>query len=206
MPTVAILLLAAMPALADDWPQWMGPTRDDQWKETGILQKFPPGGPKKLWSTPVGGGYAGPAVAKGKVYVTDYLAEGERGNNPMAPTKRQGKERVLCLDAKTGKELWKHEYDCPYNLSYGAGPRCTPTVADGKVYALGAMGDLHVLDADTGTVVWAKDFKADYNAKTPLWGFTGHPLVYKNRSSAWSAGTACSSRSTRTPARRSGRR
>ncbi|HJZ93827.1 MAG TPA: PQQ-binding-like beta-propeller repeat protein [Gemmataceae bacterium] len=179
--TAAILLVAAAAARADDWPQWMGPTRDGQWKETGILEKFSAGGPKKLWSVEIGGGYAGPAVANGKVYVTDYQAtEGGRGNNPNAATKREGKERVLCLDAATGKELWKHEYDCPYAVSYAAGPRCTPTVADGKVYALGTMGDLRVLDADKGTLLWSKDFKKDYKSKTPMWGFTGHPLVYKN--------------------------
>ena len=179
--TVAALLLSALVVRADDWPQWMGPNRDGRWNETGILQKFPPEGPRKLWSTPVGGGYAGPAVAGGKVYVTDYQAtEGDKGNNPQAPTRRQGKERVLCLDAGTGKEVWKHEYDCPYNLSYGSGPRCTPTVAGGKVFALGAMGDLRVLDAGTGSLLWSKDFKADYKARTPIWGFAGHPLVYKD--------------------------
>jgi outer membrane protein assembly factor BamB len=180
-PAIAILLFATTTALADDWPQWMGPNRDGQWKETGILDKFPSDGPKKLWSVPINEGFAGPAVAAGKVYVTDYEAtDGQRGNNPAVMTKRKGKERVLCLDAKTGKEIWKHEYDCPYQVSYASGPRCTPTVAGGKVYALGAMGNLHVLDAEKGTLVWSKDFKADYKAKTPLWGFTGHPLVYKN--------------------------
>ena len=126
---VAVLL--ASPAWADDWPQWMGPNRDGTWKETGILRKFPPGGPKKLWSVPIGGGYAGPAVADGKVYVTDrVLAKG--GANPDDPFDTKNKiastERVLCLDAKTGKEVWKHEYDCPYQISYPAGPRCTPLV------------------------------------------------------------------------------
>lgn len=176
------LLLTASIACADDWPQWMGPTRDDQWKETGILQKFPNGGPKKLWSTPIHGGYSGPAVVNGKVYITDYEAKEEKpANNPAAMSKREGKERLLCLDAATGKEIWKHEYDCPYQVSYPSGPRCTPTVADGKVYSLGAMGDLHVLDAEKGTLIWKKDFKKDYNAKTPTWGFTGHPLIYKDK-------------------------
>jgi len=178
----AVLLLAPA-AAADDWPQWMGPNRDAVWKETGIVEKFPEGGPKKLWSVPIGGGFAGPAVAGGKVYVFDRkLTEG--GAKPASDfdskTKLPGTERILCLDAKTGKELWKHEYDCPYQVSYASGPRCTPTVADGKVYALGTMGDLHCLDADKGTVVWKKDFKADYKSKTPVWGFSGHPLVYQN--------------------------
>ena len=82
---------------------------------------------------------------------------------------------MLCLDAKTGKELWKHEYDCPYQISYPAGPRCTPTVSGGKVYTLGTMGDLLCLDADNGNAVWKKDFKTDYKAETPMWGFCRAP-------------------------------
>ena len=90
--TMFVILVAAIPAFAADWPQWMGPNRDDQWKETGILQKFPKDGPKKLWSVPINGGYSGPAVANGKVYVTDFLpSEGERGNNPNAQSKRKGR-------------------------------------------------------------------------------------------------------------------
>lgn len=179
--TFAVLLLTASAAMADDWPQWMGPTRDGHWKETGIVEKFPSGGLKKLWSVPIDGGYSGPAVVNGKVYVTDYQAtEGKRGNTFKGESTRKGKERVLCLEAKTGKELWKHEYDCPYEVSFNSGPRCTPTVAEGKVYTLGAMGDLRALDAEKGTLLWSKDFKKDYNAKTPVWGFTGHPLVYKD--------------------------
>jgi outer membrane protein assembly factor BamB len=116
------------------------------------------------------------------VYVADYQATDGQPlkNSASVATKRTGKERVLCLDAKTGNEIWKHEYDCPYQVSYAGGPRCTPTVADGKVYALGAMGNLSALDAQSGKVLWTKDFKADYAAKTPIWGFAGHPLVYKN--------------------------
>ena len=122
-------------------------------------------------------------MAGGKVYVTDrVLAKGAM--NPADPfdttTVVKSTERVLCLDAKTGKELWKHEYDRPYQISYPAGPRCTPCVHDGKVYTLGAMGDFLCLAADTGKVLWSKNFPKDYEAKVPTWGFCGHPLVYKN--------------------------
>jgi outer membrane protein assembly factor BamB len=165
----------------DDWPQWMGPTRDGIWKETGIVKAFPVAGPMKLWSTPINGGYSGPAVVGKMVYITDFAKAGGGGaNNPGAATKADGKERILCLDAMTGKEVWKYEYNCPYAVSYAVGPRCTPTVDNGKLYALGSMGDLVCLNATTGELVWKKDFKADYKAKTPMWGFTGHPLVYQN--------------------------
>lgn len=175
------LSLFALPVAGEDWPQWMGPNRDDVWSETGILSEFPSDGPTFLWRKPVHGGFAGPAVVDGRVYVADYLKSA--GDNKPAPTRRnelQGKERVLCLDAKTGSELWKHEYDCAYTISYPAGPRCTPTVNEGRVYTLGAMGDLLCLDAVTGKVLWVKNLPQAYEAPVPLWGYAGHPLVYKN--------------------------
>src|SRR6478672_1130049 len=140
---LALAFVLSAIARADDWPQWLGPTRDDVWHETGIVEKFPEGGPKVLWRAPIGGGYAGPAVAGGKVYVMDFVkASGDVTNDPMARAELAGKERVLCLRASDGKELWKHEYDCPYKISYPAGPRATPVVAGGKVYTLGAEGNL----------------------------------------------------------------
>jgi outer membrane protein assembly factor BamB len=170
---------AAVFVRADDWPQWLGPKRDSVWRETGLLDKFPPGGPKVLWRVPIDGGFSGPAVADGKVYVMDYVAvTGKRWEPEAGKTdKLTGRERVLCLNAADGRELWKHEYDCPYAVSYASGPRCTPAVAGGKVYTLGTMGDLHCLDSATGQVVWEKDLKKEYKVRTPTWGFSGHPLV-----------------------------
>ena len=192
MVAVWILLTGSTLALAADWPQWMGPHRDDVWSETGIIDKFPEGGPKILWRKPIHGGFAGPAVAHGKVFDTDYAKSA--GDDKPAPTKRnnlKGKERVLCLDAKTGAELWKHEYDCTYEISYPAGPRCTPTVHHGKVYTLGAMGDLFCLEAVTGKVVWFKNLPTTYKAPLPLWGYAGHPLVYKNTLICTAGGKGC---------------
>jgi outer membrane protein assembly factor BamB len=132
---------------------------------------------------PISAGYSGPAVVGGKVYVTDrVLAKGAKNPDDPFDTKQKvnSTERVLCLDADSGEELWKHDYPCPYQISYPAGPRCTPAVHDGKVYTLGAMGNLFCLDAKSGKVVWEKDFKKDYKAPVPQWGYCGHPLVYKN--------------------------
>src|SRR6185436_6596466 len=102
---------------------------------------------------------------------------GDPKPDPNARSEVKGKERVLCLNAADGKEIWKHEYECPYKISFASGPRCTPTVDSGKVYALGAEGNLFCLSADKGKVLWSHDFKTDYKAQTPQWGFTGHPLV-----------------------------
>lgn len=180
---VTAWVMAAGIAAADDWPQWMGPQRDGVWRETGILEKFPAGGPKVLWRVKIAGGYAGPAVADGRVYVTDYLTDADprKLSNPSERPKLTGKERIHCLDARTGKVLWMHAYDCPYSISYPAGPRCTPTVHGGKVYTLGAEGNLLCLDARAGTVRWSKAFKKDYGVETPIWGFASHPLVDGNK-------------------------
>ena len=171
-------LAAAAAGRADDWPQWLGPRRDSQWRETGIVDKFPAAGLKVSWRMPVAGGYSGPAVVDGRVYLTDYVrAAGELSNNPNARTEVQGVERVLCLSASDGSPLWKHEYACPYRISYASGPRATPTVAGGKVYTLGAEGNLFCFDALKGSVVWSKELKKQYQIESPIWGFCGHPLV-----------------------------
>ena len=173
-----LILIVTPPVRADDWPQWMGPRRDGVWREAGVVKAIPAGGLPVKWRVEVKGGYSGPAVANGRVYLTDYeRTAGELANAPNDRTLLAGRERILCLDAASGRLLWKHEYDCPYAISYASGPRCTPTVADGKVYVLGAEGNLTCLDALTGRLIWAKDFKKDYAAPTPIWGFCGHPLV-----------------------------
>ncbi|MBL8822138.1 MAG: PQQ-like beta-propeller repeat protein [Planctomycetia bacterium] len=175
-----IFIVLTLPTLsfAEDWPQWMGPNRDGRWNETSTIDQFPAEGAKILWRKPLAGGYAGPAVANGKVYVFDYVrGEGKLGNSPNVRAKFNGQERLLCLDAKTGEKLWEYKYACPYEISYASGPRCTPTVIDGLVYVLGAEGTLSCRDANTGSAVWSKELKKEYNTKSPTWGFCSHPLV-----------------------------
>lgn len=177
MRTLLFLLVSA--ALhADDWPQWLGPQRDGVWRETGIVDALP-AEPKFRWRVKVGGGYTGPAVANGNVYLMDrqVAASASTPSNAFARGIIPGSERVLCLDAKDGSVVWEHRYDCTYTMSYSTGPRCTPLVSGGKVWTLGAEGNLFCLDAASGKVLWSHDFKADFGAKTPQWGFAGHPLL-----------------------------
>ena len=174
-----VLAFAATVLWGDDWPQWLGPERDGVWRETGILARLPASGLKYRWRAPIGGGYSGPAVANGRVYVMDrQFAIGVR--NPADAFSRgeiPGSERVLCLNESNGRILWQHEYNCAYTVSYASGPRVTPAVAGEKVYTLGAEGNLLCLDAEKGTVIWSNDFKKTFRIKTPMWGFAGHPLV-----------------------------
>jgi outer membrane protein assembly factor BamB len=172
-----MLLLAIGEARADDWPQWMGPKRDNVWREEGILEKFPKSGAEILWRTPTAGGYAGPAVAGNLVYLTDFDTTEDVKVDNFGRKPNRGKERVRCLDATTGKEIWKYEYPVTYSISYPAGPRCTPTVHEGKVYTLGAEGNLFCFDALKGTVLWSHELKKDYDTKSALWGYAAHPLI-----------------------------
>jgi outer membrane protein assembly factor BamB len=174
-----ILSLAIVSLHADDWPQWLGPQRDGVWRESGIVANLPTNGLKYRWRVPIGGGYSGPAVANGRVYVMDrrLAKDAKPPANAFSRGEIPGTERVLCLNEADGKILWQHEYDCPYTVSYAAGPRITPAVADGKIYTLGSEGNLVCLDAGKGTAIWSNDFKKSFQIKTPMWGFAGHPLV-----------------------------
>ena len=180
---LACCALAVLPAFlrADEWPQWMGPHRDNEWREDGVLDAFPPTGPRVLWRTPIAGGYAGPAVAGGRVFVTDYVTAADVKVANFERKASTGTERVLCLDETTGRILWKHEYPVTYTIAYPAGPRCTPTVDGDRVYTLGAEGDLLCFEVATGNVLWSRDLKKDYATKAALWGWASHPLVDGDR-------------------------
>lgn len=173
--TGLIGLLSTCIVQAEDWSQWLGSQRDSIWRETGIIEEFPAPGPPIVWRASIGSGYAAPSVANGRVYVADRDATA-------------GTERVLCLDEANGKVLWQHAYACRYTVAYPAGPRVMPQVSDGKVYSLGAEGNLFCLEASSGAVVWSHDFKKEYGAKTPGWGFAGHPLIFQDKLICLAAG------------------
>ena len=171
------ILMAAMVCTqslqGEDWPEWRGKGRLGVWKETGILQKFPSGGLKFKWRTPVKAGYAGPAISDGRVFVLDYQ------ETPESRT-MDGTERLLCLDEKTGKVLWTHEWPTSYRMlmaSYAIGPRATPTVDGNRVYVVGATGVMHCLDVRTGEVIWKKNYVDDYGTSIATWGVASSPLV-----------------------------
>jgi len=175
--TWCFLLTINSIAIAEDWPQWMGRQRDNIWRESNIIDSFPEDGAKVLWRCPVGGGYSGPAVSQGRVYVTDFKPELQPDESTDQRRNSRGRERTLCLDETTGKLLWKHSYPVTYSVSYPAGPRCTPNVDENRVYTLGAQGDLQCLDATTGELKWSRNLPHDYSTKPAIWGYAGHPLI-----------------------------
>ena len=173
---IAILVGAAGIAAAEDWPEFRGAGRRGVWLESGILETFPAEGLKALWRTPVKRGYAGPAVADGRVFVTDYEpTDGMRGT-----------ERALALDEETGEVLWVREWDADYaGIQWEIGPGATPTVDGDRVYVLGRDGVLSAFKTDTGEVLWRKSYSEDYGVDRMRWGFdwgfASAPLVDDER-------------------------
>jgi hypothetical protein len=173
MRTLVLLCLLAFSATAADWPQWRGPTRDGVSKETGLLKKWPAGGPKLLWKTDkAGSGVAGAAVVGGVVYTAGARKDGEY---------------ALAFDAK-GNELWATKLAPVYEWKgnqWNLGPNITPTVAGDNVYALTAGGVLACLTT-AGKVVWSKDLRKEMKGEVnpitsptpdPAWGYAWSPVV-----------------------------
>lgn len=145
---------------ADDWPQWRGPNRDAKSAETGLLTTWQNEGPEELWRISIGDGFSGISIAKDRVYTMFGTAQGEV---------------VLCVGAENGGDIWRFPYSGRFTESRGNGPRATPTVADGRVYALGGAGMLHCLDSRNGERVWSHDLEKEYGAKRNSWGFSCSP-------------------------------
>lgn len=162
----AILVFLIAQGSCGEWPQWRGPNRDGVWSEEGIVATFESERLPARWRAEVAGGYSGPTVASGLVYLTDRLT------SPVA------KERVLCFDATTGAEVWSYSYECEYGkVGYGVGPRASVTIEDGRAYSLGAMGHLFCFDAAKGKVLWSKDLNSEYGIRMPHWGIAAAPVI-----------------------------
>src|SRR5882672_2497240 len=168
-PAAALIAFLMSPLVlrGDDWPQWGGPQRDLVWREKGIVRTLPSGLLPRVWSTPIGEGYSGPAVADGRVYITDLVDR----------TKKSATERILCLDAASGRVVWTVVWPVEYGIAYPAGPRATPVVDGDRVYAFGAVGDLLCLEVASGKIVWKKNVAAEYGNNIPTWGLSASPLV-----------------------------
>ncbi len=151
---LAALLLAGRTTLCADWPQFRGPNRDGKSAETGLLKKWPEGGPQLLWSVEnLGHGYATVAVADGMLYTTGM--EGEMG--------------FLYAYSLDGELRWKKQYGREW-VGDRPGTRTTPTVNDGLIYVISAYGRLVCFDAGTSEEEWAVDTKQKFGARVVSWG------------------------------------
>ena len=149
-----------------DWPQWRGPNRDGLCLETGLLDRWPQGGPPAVWRTAgLGIGYSNVAIADGRIFTM-----GSHGKD----------EYVLAFDARTGNALWRTRNGKTYRNSHGDGPRGTPTVDGDLLYALGANGDLACLRVDSGRVRWNKNILQTFGASNINFGISESVLIDGN--------------------------
>jgi outer membrane protein assembly factor BamB len=165
---LVVVCLALTPlALAADWPQFRGPNRDGVSTETGLLRAWPQGGPKVLWSTAVGQGYAAAAIHGGRVYFNDY-------------DESTGDFVVRCLTLAEGKELWRFKESRRIRPNHAI-TRTVPAT-DGKyVFSLDPKAVFHALDAATGREIWRKDLVQEYGSKIPPWYNGQCPLIERDR-------------------------
>jgi outer membrane protein assembly factor BamB len=165
-------LMFALAAQAADWPQFRGPNRDGVAQEKGLLKKWPAKGPTQAWSFDKAGlGFSSLAIADGKLYTLGT---------------RDKDEVVLCLDAMHGKELWIAKIAPIFTFKgniWGDGPRGTPTIDGGRLYAIGGQGELVCLDV-TGAApkeVWRKSLLKDLDGEVMdsggSWGYCESPLI-----------------------------
>jgi outer membrane protein assembly factor BamB len=179
--TLAGALLPAPPTLpgTGDWPQWRGPGRDGLCTESVALRaEWPREGPPVLWRKTIGRGFSSVAVAGGRLYT---MAEEAPPAGPGDTAASPAQEAVLCWDALTGRELWRFRYPGHYEERFGSGPRSTPAVADGLVYAVGPTGIFHCLRADTGKEVWRHDLAEEFHSRPSRYGVSFSPLVDGDR-------------------------
>jgi outer membrane protein assembly factor BamB len=162
--TLCTIVLFTAPCYGQDWPQWRGPNRD------GNAPALPSELPKTLkeeWKVTVGVGHSSPVMSNGNIYI--FARQGEE-------------ETLLCLDAATGKEIWKSSQPISFEMHPAAtghrkGPKSTPVIYKGGVFTLGISGVLSAHDARTGKLKWRYDSSKQFAKTWPLYGTAMSPIV-----------------------------
>ena len=157
--------VAAKSGRRNYWTNFRGPARDGRYDEQPIRTNWQ-GGLQQLWKQPSGGGYASFSVADGVAFTIEQ---------------RRGQEVVAAYQVETGRELWTHAWDALYTDSTGDGPRATPTWNEGRLYALGATGEMRCLDARNGKLIWSKNILKENGASNLQWGMAASPLIVDDK-------------------------
>ncbi len=159
---LAALALFSLPAMhAADWPHYRGPALNGVTTEK--LPAALPAEPKRLWEKSVGTGVSAATVVGDRLFTM--------GNE-------RNQDVIFCLDAATGKELWKHKFPLPVDAkNFEGGPRSTPTWDGGRVFTVSHSGDVWCLDAASGKPVWNKHLMQDFKGRRPNWGYAGSPTI-----------------------------
>lgn len=148
------------------WTNFRGPNRDGRYDEMQVVKQWPAGGLTPIWKQPIGIGYASFVIADGRAYTIEQ---------------RRGQEVVTAYDVADGREVWKQGWNAQYSDSTGDGPRATPTWDDGRIYALGATGELRCLDAKTGAIAWGRNILTENQAPNLSWAMAASPLIVDDK-------------------------
>lgn len=163
LPTGLLVTLALL-GIAADWPNLHGPNRDGHSTEVGFQWDWPKTGPAVAWKLDVGSGWAGVTASNGVAFLFH----------------RVGDDEVLfALDPEKGTEKWKYAARTKYRdeFNFDDGPRCTPVIAGGRIFTLGANGDLHAIDEKKGTKLWHRNILTDYKVAKGFFGVGASPIV-----------------------------
>ena len=162
--------LVALPGrgVADDWPRFLGPHGNGVSDETNLLERWPGGGPPVVWDNAVGAGYSAPSV---------------RGNQLVLHQRLGDQEVVECLEAASGKSLWRYAYPSHFIDPYGYnnGPRATPLLTTNRCFTFGADGRLVCLNLADGTLVWERDTGKEWLIPAAFFGVGSTPLLDSGR-------------------------
>lgn len=148
------------------WTTFRGAKHDGVYALTPVSTNWPASGLAPIWKQPIGLGFASFAIADGRAFTLEQ---------------RRGQEVAVAYDVATGRELWTQAWSAEFYESNGAGPRATPTWDNGRVYALGATGELRCLDANNGTVIWGKNILTENSAENLPWAMAASPLVVDDK-------------------------
>lgn len=169
LPAAAIIILfSALNAYPQDWPQFLGPTRNGVYSGPEFSGVWPQSGPALLWKKDIGQGFSAPVVSNGRLILFHRIGD---------------RETVECLDAATGRRIWLFDYPTHYRDDFGfdEGPRATPVIDGGHVYTFGAEGALHCLDFASGKKVWSLDTQSKFAPRKGFFGAASSPLVDADR-------------------------
>ncbi|MDB6021712.1 MAG: alcohol dehydrogenase, partial [Pedosphaera sp.] len=163
---LSFLMLVPPAVTANDWPCWRGPERNGISSEKGWRSDWPPDGPPIVWKASVGLGFSSISIANGRAFTVGHANE---------------QDTVFCLDAKSGKEFWKHSYPAELGDKYfEGGTTGTPTVDGDRVFTLSRWGDVFCFQAAGGKIIWNRNLPKETGVRVPGWGYGGSPTVHEN--------------------------